>query len=184
MSLFLTALQRWNSESVPVLVLATTNAPLERLDRALFRSGRLGEPVFVPLPDLSMVRTYIVEQLQALGIAARESEVEEAGRRALAMGLSMADVASAVESYAEKVAKGENASLIDEVSKHRPKEAPYYRRGFAEPRTEYGRRFLEQLSRKLQFVPRERFLLHVDVDEPVAIALATAVAINVFGRRW
>jgi SpoVK/Ycf46/Vps4 family AAA+-type ATPase len=179
MSQVLSTLQRWNNQSIPVLVLATTNAPLERLDKALFRAGRLGDPVFVPLPDINIVKTYIVEQLSALGVNRGDQEVAEASAKALALGLSMADIASAVESAVEK-----SRSLVEEMSRHRPKESPYYRRGFAEPRTTYGKELLSMLRSRWGSLQRlERLQLHIALDEPVAVALATAVAIHVIGSQ-
>ncbi len=179
MSQVLSTLQRWSNQTVPVLVLATTNAPLERLDKALFRAGRLGDPVFVPLPDINIVKTYIVEQLSAWGAKRGEQEVSEASAKALALGLSMADIASAVESAVEK-----ERSLVEEISRHRPKESPYYRRGFAEPRTVYGRELLSNIRSRWGFLSRlERSQLHIALDEPVAVALATAVAIHVIGSQ-
>jgi SpoVK/Ycf46/Vps4 family AAA+-type ATPase len=179
MSQVLSTLQRWNNQSIPVLVLATTNAPLERLDKALFRAGRLGDPVFVPLPDINIVKTYIEEQLDTWGVKRGEQEIAEASTKALALGLSMADIASAVESAVEK-----NRSLVEEISRHRPKETPYYRRGFAEPRTIYGRELLNNVKNRWGFLSKlERSQLHISMDEPVAIALATAVAIHVIGSQ-
>ena len=179
MSQVLSTLQRWNNQSIPVLVLATTNAPLERLDKALFRAGRLGDPVFVPLPDINIVKTFIAEQLSAWSVKRGDQEIAEASAKALALGLSMADIASALESAVEK-----NRSIVEEISRHRPKEAPYYRRGFAEPRTIYGRELLSNVKNRWGFLSNlERFQLHVSMDEPVAIALATAVAIHVIGSQ-
>jgi SpoVK/Ycf46/Vps4 family AAA+-type ATPase len=179
MSQLLSTLQRWNNQSVPVLVLATTNAPLERLDKALFRAGRLGDPVFVPLPDITIIRTYIEEQLSAWGVKRSEQEIAEASAKALALGLSMADIASAVESAVEK-----NRSLVEEIARHRPKETPYYRRGYAEPRTIYGRELLSSIRSRWGFLSKlERFQVHIAMDEPVAIALATAVALHVIGSQ-
>jgi SpoVK/Ycf46/Vps4 family AAA+-type ATPase len=179
MSQVLSTLQRWNSQSIPVLVLATTNAPLEKLDKALFRAGRLGDPVFVPLPDINIVKTFIAEQLSAWGVKRGDQEVAEASAKALALGLSMADIASAVESAVEK-----NRSLVEEMSRHRPKESPYYRRGFAEPRTVFGEELLSMLRSRWGFLQGlERFQLHIALDEPVAVALATAVAVHVIGSQ-
>jgi hypothetical protein len=145
----------------------------------LFRAGRLGDPVFVPLPDINIVKTFIAEQLSAWSVKRSEQEIAEASAKALALGLSMADIASAVESAVEK-----ERSLVEEMSRHRPKESPYYRRGFAEPKTVYGRELLNMLRSKWGFLSRlERFQLHIALDEPVAIALATAVTIHVLGSQ-
>jgi AAA+ superfamily predicted ATPase len=179
MSQVLSTLQRWSNQSIPVLVLATTNAPLERLDKALFRAGRLGDPVFVPLPDINIVKTFIEEQLNMWSTKRSDQEIGEAATKALALGLSMADIAAAVESAVEK-----SRSLVEEMSRHRPKESPYYRRGFAEPRTVFGEELLSMLRSRWGFLQRlERFQLHIALDEPVAVALATAVAIHVIGSQ-
>lgn len=82
----LSVVESWNRRGKLVLFVATTNVPPSTLDRALMRSGRLGQPINVPLPDYEAV----YEFLRTEGV---DEELADAwATKVVNLGLSMADV--------------------------------------------------------------------------------------------
>lgn len=86
MKILLEAVERWSREGVKVFVVATTNAGIEILDQALLRSGRLGKPVYVPLPDFEAVNEFLVLE------GVDEKRAREWAVKSVSMGLPMSDV--------------------------------------------------------------------------------------------
>jgi len=88
--IILTTVERWHKQNRQILFVATTNIPPEYLDKALMRSGRLGEPVYVPLPDFEAV----FEFLRMNGVD--DKDAERWAAKAVNIGLSMADIKNKV----------------------------------------------------------------------------------------
>ena len=77
--------ESWVMRKKLVITVITSNVKEELIDRALMRSGRLGRPVFIPLPDYEAVKTLLVE----LGIDSLTAE--KYAVKIVNAGLSMAD---------------------------------------------------------------------------------------------
>jgi len=181
-SIFLSRLQRWYDVGRYILVLITTNVDISYIDPAYLRTGRLGDPILFPLPDRETIITYIEESLS--GFDTRHEDVEESASKALSLGLSMADIASSVESFRRKLERGEKASLVDEISMRRPKESIYYKRGFAEPRSRYGKELISRLRERYRYMKNcDRLYIHIGLPEPTALSVATAFAIHILGSQ-
>lgn len=85
MNLLLDYIEKWYREGRKVLVLATTNVGKDKLDPALQRGGRLGKPIYIPLPDYEAVR----ELLLTYGV--EEKLANMWATKIVNAGLSMAD---------------------------------------------------------------------------------------------
>ena len=96
LQILLSKFEEWYKEERRIVTVITTNRREERIEGALRRSGRLGEPVFVPLPDYEGVSLLMRE----LGVP--EDKVDEWARKAVNAGLPMSDVVS----LARKLAQG------------------------------------------------------------------------------
>jgi len=86
MKLLLERLQRWSREKRRVIAILTTNINIVKIDKALRRSGRMGRPLFVPLPDFEAVRELLME----LGVSPERAE--ELAVKIVNSGLPMSDV--------------------------------------------------------------------------------------------
>lgn len=159
-----------------VLVLATTNAPLELIDPALLRSGRLGKPIHVPLPDYEAVYEFLV----------REGVDQERGKKwayyAVNMGIGMADVK---HDLLQQLREG-----IEPVIE--PKREPGYARYFFIPPKEHEREINEYFRSLDPFgdfaeTVRERDRRHKRTSlwlagpENIAVALANAL-VTYYGK--
>lgn len=70
----------------PVLAVTATNVRPSLIDPALLRSGRLGKPIFIPLPDYEAIYT----MLKLEGV--KEGEARVLAKRLAGLGANMADV--------------------------------------------------------------------------------------------
>lgn len=100
------------------LVLVATNIPLERLDQALFRSGRIGQHIEVNLPSkkdvLALVKYHLLDkkyEYDVVGVPHNETCVPRAMAR-IAMGQSQADIAEAFND-AKRLAYKEGVDTIN-----------------------------------------------------------------------
>jgi len=84
--IILRTVERWNRQKRRILFVAATNVPPSMLDKALLRSGRLGEPVYIPLPDYEAVLEFLVRS------GVDKSVAERWAVKVVNLGLSMADV--------------------------------------------------------------------------------------------
>ena len=181
-SIFLSRLQKWHSAGRYILVLITTNVDVSYIDQAYLRAGRLGDPIMFPLPDRETIVTYIEEVLRDTPVG--REEVEEVASKALSLGLSMADIASSLESFRRKLERGERVALVEEVSFRKPRESAYYKRGYADAKSRYGKALLRKLRERYKYMAScDRLYLHITLPEPVALAVATAFAIHVLGSQ-
>jgi len=85
MNLLLDYIEKWYREGRKILVLATTNVGKDKLDPALQRGGRLGKPIYIPLPDYEAVK----ELLISYGV--EEKTANTWATKIVNAGLSMAD---------------------------------------------------------------------------------------------
>jgi len=83
--ILLDTIESWYRYRRQILFVATTNRPPEFLDKALIRSGRLGRPVYVPLPDFEAV----YEFFRVHGVD--DKTAEKWAVKVVNLGLSMAD---------------------------------------------------------------------------------------------
>ncbi|MEM1759911.1 MAG: ATP-binding protein [Thermofilaceae archaeon] len=175
-NILLDAIEDYFVNEKKVLVLATTNAPLELIDPALLRSGRLGKPIHIPLPDYEAVYEFLV----------REGIDQERARRwayyAVNMGLGMADVK---HDLLQQLREG-----VEPVVE--PKREPGYARYFFVSPREYEREVIEYLrsldpygdfSETVKERSRryKRTSLWFAGPENVAVALANAF-VTYYGR--
>ena len=158
MSLILQYLQRWKNEGAPVAMIVTTNVGEEAIDYALRRSGRLGRPIYFPLPDLEAVQL-IYERMGLPG-----DEAHRLARRVVAAGLSMAD---AVEAGRDALAGRE------------PRIEPVKGRGYRRlvpPEAPPEARSLEEERRILCGGLRGRGRLGVALPSPVGVPVVAGLA--------
>lgn len=83
-NIMLRRLQEWTDEGRAIGVLVSSNEPLERIDRALVRSGRIGRVIYFPPPSIEAIR--MLARLHG-----REVSDEEA-RKLAVRALSFANV--------------------------------------------------------------------------------------------
>lgn len=79
-------IQNLYDQGKKVMIIGTTNAPMEMIDKALVRSGRLGKPIHIPLPDFEAVYEFLVRE----GVDPERAKTW--AYYAVNMGLGMADV--------------------------------------------------------------------------------------------
>ena len=96
MSELLRRIERWGREGVQSLCVVTTNAPPELIDPALLRSGRLGKPLLIPLPDHEAIRLF----LEKNGVGG--GEAEKLASFFVSLGACMADVVSLLPEVRER----------------------------------------------------------------------------------
>ncbi|MCC6014981.1 MAG: ATP-binding protein [Desulfurococcaceae archaeon] len=165
MNLLLDYIEKWCREGRRIVVLATTNVGKDRLDPALQRGGRLGKPIYIPLPDFEAVK----ELLVAYGVEERLAAAW--ATRIVNAGLSMAD--------AVNVARDLLAGREPVVE---PQHGVAYRRVLP---SDVGSRAVDLLSKvstrynlpKVIAERRGRLVYHVPYDEPVSVP----VAVYLFG---
>ncbi|MEM4436156.1 MAG: AAA family ATPase [Thermosphaera sp.] len=146
MRVVLETIERWNENGRKVLVVATTNASIELLDQALLRSGRLGRPVYIPLPDYEAVYEFLVSEGVSPDTARRWAV------RAVNLGLGMADI------------------KLDVLPKLKQNVEP-----IVEPRTERGyRRYIVDLTNVAKEVEPYFKVLDVTGDFPNVVRLRSA----------
>ena len=92
LTLLFRRLQEWSKDGRRVIGAAATNVSLSMIDPALIRSGRLGKPVFIGLPDLEAVET-IFELYEV-----PKDKIKEWAIKVVSMGLSMADAVQIAKS--------------------------------------------------------------------------------------
>ncbi len=92
LTLLFRRLQEWSKEGRRVIGAAATNVSLSMIDPALIRSGRLGKPVFIGLPDLEAVETIF----ELYGVP--KGKIKEWAIKVVSMGLSMADAVQVAKS--------------------------------------------------------------------------------------
>lgn len=95
MSVLLSKLQSWSRAGRRIIALVTTNISIEKMDLALRRSGRLGRPIFVPLPDFEAVKTL----MECYGVDSKTAE--EYAVKIVNSGLPMSDVVSIARDLSE-----------------------------------------------------------------------------------
>lgn len=86
MSVLLRKIQDWSRARRRIIALLTTNISISNIDLALRRSGRLGRPIFVPLPDFEAVKVL----MECYGI--NSSVAEKYAIKVVNSGLPMSDV--------------------------------------------------------------------------------------------
>ncbi len=90
MSVLLRKIQEWSRSKRRIITLLTTNISISNIDLALRRSGRLGRPIFVPLPDFEAVRVL----MEVYGVEG--SVAEKYAVKVVNSGLPMSDVVSII----------------------------------------------------------------------------------------
>ncbi|MEM3415271.1 MAG: ATP-binding protein [Thermoproteota archaeon] len=137
-NILLQKIEEWNRNGKQILFLATTNAPISSIDPALLRSGRLGKPVYIPLPDYEAV----YEFLKTEGIP--EDVAKKWAYKTVNLGLNSADMKKFI------LPKLKN----NEIPKIEPKEERGFRRLIPEPPDDpqlvsIMENFLDELSNRL-----------------------------------
>jgi len=158
MNLLLDYIEKWYKEGRKILVLATTNVSKDKLDPALQRGGRLGKPIYIPLPDYEAVK----ELLISYGVDEKTASVW--ATKIVNAGLSMAD--------AVNIAKDLLSSREPIIE---PQHGVAYRRLLPSD-VEKAMKLLEAIavSYNLDKVVRERkerLIYLIPYDEPVSIPL-------------
>ncbi len=87
----------WKRMGKRILAVVATNISPSKIDPALLRSGRLGKPVFVPLPDFEGI--YTMMQVKGLTKVLGHERCEELARKLCNLGVNMADVVRYIEDY-------------------------------------------------------------------------------------
>ena len=172
MSILLNRIERWHREGRKVVAVVTSNVSEEEVDPALLRGGRLGRPIYVPLPDVEAVKAVMVE----MGVDERRAS--EWAVKVVTAGLSMADAVG----IARELLAGREP-LIEPVT------GIGFRRYVAPDVTPRVSALLRALDRVYSFsalrrtldAPGRRIALHFALPEPVAIPLAVAVVTHLIG---
>ncbi len=128
MNILLRKLQEWKRMGKLTIALVTTNVSIETIDPALRRSGRLGRPIFVPLPDFEAVHTLLLEY----GVP--DPDAERLAIEIVNAGLPMSDAVAVTKAYLS----GERISI-----------EPIRARGYTRlvPPTQLSRRCIDWLGR-------------------------------------
>lgn len=164
MKILLKRIESWYKGRRQVIAIVTTNVSEENLDSALKRSGRLGKPIFVPLPDVEAVSAV----MQAMGVD--RAAAEKWAVRIVNAGLSMADAVA----VARELLAG-----VEPVIE--PKVGVGYKRYIPVDLPPTARRLLRELNRyymlstALRLRTGVKSILHVALPEPVAIPLAVSL---------
>lgn len=99
LSIILERLQRWKKKGNRIITAVATNISPNKIDPALLRAGRLGRPIFFPLPDLEaiekMIEIHGVEEKKGREVA------EGLKRKLLSYGVNMSDVVQAIHDVLE-----------------------------------------------------------------------------------
>jgi DNA polymerase III delta prime subunit len=61
LGILLQKITAWQKAGIRVFTCMTTNISPDKLDAALRRSGRLGRPIYIPLPDFEAVKLYMIK---------------------------------------------------------------------------------------------------------------------------
>lgn len=160
MNLLLDYIERWYKEGRRIIVLATTNVGKDKLDPALQRGGRLGKPVYIPLPDFEAVK----ELLLSYGV--REDLAGVWATRIVNAGLSMADAVNIARDLLSR-----REPVVE------PQHGVAYRRVLPSDVGGNSVKLLDGLAKRynLEKVIKERkgrIVYHIPYDEPVSIPLA------------
>lgn len=97
MNVLLPRLQEWKKRGARTIMAVATNMNPSSIDPALLRSGRLGHPIFFPLPDHEAIETI----LGLYGQGVEPSRLETLKRQLFNYGANMADVVQAVRDLRE-----------------------------------------------------------------------------------
>ena len=154
-------LQEWSRSMRRIISITTTNVSIEKLDPALKRSGRMGRPIFVPLPDYEAVYTLMVK----LGVDPKTAE--KWAIKIVNAGLPMSDVVSITR---------------DLLDGYKPKVEPIKGRGYvrAIPPTDLPYRVLESIENRCKttyfcWLLRRRSRIWFSETYTISIPVATTL---------